>query len=441
MKRREFLGGAAALPLAAQASSARPNIIFILADDLGYGDLGCYGQHRIRTPHLDRMAAEGLRFTQAYAGSTVCAPSRCTLMTGLHTGHAQVRGNGFESDGMTPGPTVASVLREAGYKTCLSGKWGLGGPASQSLPNDAGFDEFFGFLNQMHAHNNYPEHLWKDKNEFFLKDNWFGRRKQFAPDLFTEHALDFLKRRRTDPHFLFLSYTVPHANNERGQVDAVGIDVPDLGPYAGESWPEVEKAFASCVTRMDADIGRVLAAAADNTLVIFTSDNGPHKEGNHNPEFFSSRGPLRGIKRDLYEGGIRVPTIAWWKGKIQPGVSDTPWAFWDFLPTAADLAGVKSPAGLDGVSIAPVLLGNRTITRSHFYWEFHEGGFAQAVRQGDWKLVRQKPKFAPELYHLPDDIGEQKDLAQREPARVRALVELLRVSRTEDPRYPASSIL
>jgi arylsulfatase A-like enzyme len=241
MRRREFLGAAsAAWPLAAQGSSPRPNIIFILADDLGYGDLGCYGQHRILTPNIDRLADEGLRFTQAYAGSTVCAPSRCTLMTGLHTGHAQVRGNGFEDQGMQPGPTLASVLKGAGYRTMLSGKWGLGGPMSKSMPNDAGFDEFFGFLNQMHAHNNFPEHLWENKREFFLKDNWFGRRKQFAPDLFTERALRFLAHPARDPYFLFLSYTVPHADNERGQIDPVGIDAPDLGPYAGESWPAVE---------------------------------------------------------------------------------------------------------------------------------------------------------------------------------------------------------
>jgi len=313
------------------------------------------------------------------------------------------------------------------------------------MPNDAGFDEFFGFLDQTHAHNSFPEHLWQNKNEYLIQDNWFGRRKVFAPDLFTARTLDFLSGAGNQPFFVELSYTVPHADNERARIDPVGIDVPDFGPYAGESWPDVEKAFAASITRMDADIGRILALLKekgldDNTLILFTSDNGPHKEGNHSPDFFSSRGPLRGLKRDLYEGGIRVPTLARWPAKIRkPAVSDVPWAFWDFLPTAAELAGLKAPGGLDGVSIVPALVAGSTIPRDYFYWEFHEGGFQQAVRQGDWKLVRQAPGFGLELFHLSDDIGERGNLASAEPARVKTMSELFRTARTEHPLYPAGA--
>ena len=447
MNRREFLGatiGGGAL--LAQVPPKRPNILFILADDLGYGDLGCYGQERIKTPNIDRLAAEGVRFTQAYAGSTVCAPSRCCLMTGKHTGHATVRGNKAPELGLRPDETtVASLLKQAGYRTALFGKWGLGGPETGSVPNTRGFDEFFGYLNQAHAHNSFPEHLWENQSEYLLRGNWFNQKKQFAPDLFSARTLSFIERQQRDPFFLYLAYTVPHADNELGLLQKNGIDAPDQGMYVREDWPDVEKNFAAIITRMDSDIGRILQLLKrkgldENTLVIFSSDNGPHKEGGHDAGFFRSSGPLRGVKRDLYEGGIRVPAIARWTKTIAPGkVSEFPWAFWDFLATAAELAGVRAPTGLDGISIVPALLGKEQRAHDYLYWEFFERGFQQAVRQGDWKLVRQAPNFKLELFNLRDDAGETRDLAATRAdvaARLRKLFESARAESKDFPTKP-----
>jgi arylsulfatase A-like enzyme len=443
--RRTFLNTLAAAPFVGGAQTRRPpNIVFILADDLGYGDLGCYGQQQIQTPHLDRLAAEGIRFTQTYAGATVCAPSRCCLMTGKHTGHATVRGNKRPELGLGPDePTVASLLKKAGYSTALFGKWGLGGPGMRSVPNSHGFDRFYGYLDQLHAHNSYPEHLWDNENEVFLTENWFNRRKTFSNDVFTEKALEYLKAHdAAKPLFLYLAYTIPHANNERGVMEKMGMDVPDYGPYGNKPWPDVEKAFAASITRMDADIGRVTKmlddrGLADNTLIVFSSDNGPHKEGNHNPAFFESSGAVRGFKRDLYDGGIRVPGIARWRGRIQAKqVSDAPWAFWDFTPTACALAGVTPPANIDGLDIRATLLDGKPIPRDHFYWEFHEGGFAQAVRSGDWKLVRQAPKYELELFDIKDDPRELRNMASVQPDVVSRLQRLFTTARTENPNFP-----
>jgi arylsulfatase A-like enzyme len=443
--RRNFLNTMAAAPLLAQAQTRRPpNIVFILADDLGYGDLGCYGQQQIQTPHLDRMAADGIRFTQAYAGATVCAPSRCCLMTGKHTGHATVRGNKRPELGLgRDEPTVASLLKKAGYSTALFGKWGLGGPGMRSVPNSHGFDRFYGYLDQLHAHNSYPEHLWDNENEVFLTENWFNRRKTFSHDLFTQKALEYLKAQDTaPPFFLYLAYTIPHANNERGVMESMGMDVPDYGPYADRKWPDVEKAFAASITRMDADIGRVIQTLdarglSQNTLVVFSSDNGPHKEGNHNPNFFESSGAVRGLKRDLYEGAIRVPGIAQWRGRIRAGQeSDAPWAFWDFLPTACSLAGVKPPPGIDGLDVSSTLLDGKPVARDHFYWEFHEGGFSQAVRSGDWKLVRQAPKLQLELFNIKDDPRELRNVAAAQPEITARLQRLFTTARTDNPNFP-----
>jgi len=433
--------------MGAETRRGRPNIIYILADDLGYANLGCYGQKRIKTPNLDRMAAEGIRFTQAYASATVCAPSRCGLMTGKHTGHATVRGNRWPELGLRKDElTVGQVLQQAGYRTALIGKWGLGGFDMDSHPNDKGFDVFFGYLNQVFAHNSFPEHIWDNKTELYLKENWFNGRKTFTNDLFSSRALDFIdKQDAAQPFFLYLAYTTPHANNERGQTDSNGMDSPDFGQYANEDWPDAEKAFAAIISRMDADIGKLFEKLRakgmdENTLVFFSSDNGPHREGHHNPDFFDDNGPLRGIKRDLYEGGIRVSTIARWPGAIQPGqVSDFVWAGWDFLPTAAELSGARVPKGIDGVSIVPVLTGKGTPPkRDYLYWEFHERGFHQAIRQGDWKLVRQGPAFKSELFNLKDDIGESNDLAARHPDIVKKLEALLMSARTEHPGFPTN---
>ena len=443
MNRREFLASSGAALLGAQTPARKPNIVFILADDLGYGDLGCYGQQRIRTPNLDRMAAEGTRFTQAYAGSTVCAPSRCALMTGRHTGHATVRGNKRPELGLAKNePTVAGVLREAGYRTALFGKWGLGGPGAGSVPNTCGFDEFYGYLDQLHAHTSYPEHLWDNQNEAFLTENWFGQRKSFSNDLFTRRALDFIGRQGDAPFFLYLAYTVPHANNELGRFQENGMEAPDEGPYAAESWKPVEKTFAASITRMDSDIGRILEAIRSqgldgNTLVIFSSDNGPHREGNHDPDFFRSRGPLRGIKRDLYEGGVRVPAIARWPGMTPAGkTSDAVLAFWDFLPTAAELAGATPPRAIDGASFVPALTGKPSGAGRTLYWEFHEGGFHQAARRRNWKLVRQGREQKLELFDLAEDIGETRNLAADRPAVVRELEAQFRAARTDSPWFP-----
>jgi len=420
-------------------------MVFILADDLGYGDLGCYGQSRIRTPNIDRLAAGGIRFSQAYAGSTVCAPSRCCLMTGKHTGHATVRGNRKPELGLSPDEaTVASVLKRAGYETALFGKWGLGGPGTGSVPNTRGFDHFFGYLDQQHAHNAYPEHLWDNQNEIFLTGNWFYQRQRFAPDLFADRAVEFLLKGGAKPFFLYFPTILPHANNELGRVHPNGMESPDLGPYSGQPWPDVEKTFAAAVTRVDGYVGRILDAlerrgAMENTLVVFSSDNGPHAEGNHSAKFFESSGAVRGIKRDLYDGGIRVPAITHWKGTIKPGqVSDAQWAFWDFLPAACALAGAPAPSGLDGVNVLDTLVEGKPVRRNFLYWEFHEGGFSRAIRQGDWKLVCQRPKFAYELFDLSSDVGERNNVAAKHPSVVARLRKLMDSARTPHPAFPVT---
>ncbi len=447
MNRREFLAASAAAIAAPRVgrSAQQPNILFILADDLGYGDLGCYGQQQILTPNLDRLAASGMRFTQAYAGSTVCAPSRCSLMTGYHTGHATIRGNKKPELGIKSSEvTVASLLKKSGYETALFGKWGMGGPATGSVPNTRGFDHFFGYLNQQHAHNYYPEHLWENQDEFFLTANWFDQRKQYAPDLFALRVLDFLKRPRRQPFFIYYTPTIPHANNELGQLKGNGMEVPDNSAYSSRDWPDTEKNFAAMVTRLDSDVGRILdqlkaAGQEQNTLVIFTSDNGPHKEGGRNPGFFRSSGPLRGIKRDLYEGGIRVPFIARWPGVVPAGsVSEQVIAFWDFLPTAAALCGSAAPQALDGSSFVDALSGKKQSSHAPLYWEFHEGRFAQAVRMEDWKGVRLNPGQPIELFDLAGDPGEKVDVSAKHADIVKRISGLLDSCRTESPDFPVS---
>jgi arylsulfatase A-like enzyme len=428
------------------ASSSRPNIVFILADDLGYGDLGCYGQTKIRTPNIDRLAREGMRFTDFYAGSTVCAPSRCCLMTGLHTGHAQIRGNvtvPLAADTVT----VARVLKQAGYATAMIGKWGLGEPGSTGVPNRQGFDDFFGYLNQVHAHNYYPDYLWNNEERFPL-DNVVERgvatkRVQYSNDLFADRAIDYLKAHRGQQFFLYLPFTIPHANNEAKQR---GMEVPSLDPYANEPWPEPQKAQAAMITRLDGYVGRIMAELAtlgldDKTIVFFSSDNGPHKEGGGDPEFFHSSGPLRGIKRSLHDGGIRVPLIARWPGHIAAGATnDHVCAFWDFLPTAAELSGGHSPSNIDGISFVPTLLGKSQSSHAqpqhdYLYWEFSEGGFAQAIRAGRWKGVRPLDRSL-ELYDLETDLGETRNVAAEHPGIVTRLEDDLKAARTDSEAFP-----
>jgi len=454
MRRREFLTnvgrgvaavlGASQLPLSTRAQGAetgeakaarRPNIIFILADDLGYGDVGCYGQKVVRTPNIDKLAAEGVRFTDSYAGSTVCAPSRCALMTGLHTGHCHIRGNA-QVPLRPEDTTVAEILKKAGYVTGIVGKWGLGEPETTGIPTKKGFDEWFGYLNQTHAHNYYPDYLWRNEEKVPLDG------KQYSHDLFTREALDFVKRHKSRPFFLYLAYTTPHANNELGNQTGNGMEVPSYDPYSNESWPPPEKGRAAMITRMDTDIGKLMSLLKDlgldeNTVVFFSSDNGPHREGGSSPDFFQSHGPLRGIKRDLYDGGVRVPMIVRWPGKIQPNtVSDQVWAFWDFPPTAARIAGVEFPAEMDGIPMLPALLGKPQKNHEYLYWEFHEGGFKQAVRMGNWKGVRLDPSLPVELYDLKTDTGEEKNIADKHPDIAAKMGEIMKSARTDSKEFP-----
>jgi arylsulfatase A-like enzyme len=433
------------------SAQTRPNIIFIQADDLGYGDLRCYGQRKFKTPNIDRLAAEGLRFTQYYAGSTVCAPSRSALMSGQHTGHTRIRGNA-RYPLLPEDMTVAEVLKAtpgAGYKTALIGKWGLGEAGTTGVPNRQGFDYFFGYLNQRHAHNYYPTFLWRDQERIKLRNvvpdedeegsGISTNRVDYSHDLMAEEALKFLERNSGGPFFLYLAFTIPHANNEAKNK---GMEVPDLGEFAGEDWPDQEKAKAAMITRMDRDVGRLMASLKklgidDNTLIFFTSDNGPHREGGADPDFFDSNGPLRGIKRDLYEGGIRVPMIARWPKRIKAGAkSDQVWAHWDLLPTVAEIVGVKPPANIDGISMLNALLGRRQRNHEFLYWEFHERGFSQAARMGDWKAVRKSPDSPLELYDLKNDLGEQNDVAVKHPEVVKKIEDYLKTARTESELWP-----
>ena len=431
------------------AEPAKPNLIYLLADDLGYGDLGSYGQQLIRTPHLDKMAADGLRLTQHYAGAPSCHPSRCVLFTGKHTGHAFIRGNSKLP--LRPGDyTLSQMLKEAGYATGGIGKWALGDHDSTGAPWRKGMDEFFDYLDQTHAHTYYPDHLWKNGERLEIPENTDGKREVYSHDLFAEFALDFIRRHKDEPFFFYGAFTIPHAE----------VTVPDdsLAEYL-DKWPE-PKAFpgsktycpqdkprahrAGMITRLDRDIGRLLdlldeLGLAENTLVIFTSDNGPITAGGQDPEFFDSNGPLRDLKFTLYEGGIRVPFLARWKGKIAPGtVSDHVSDFADIVPTLAAAAGIAVPDSFgerDGVSILPTLFGagGEQENRAHFYWE---AAPQQAARRGDWKAYRPTPGKPIQLYHLGDDIGETRDLAGENPDLVLEFERLMAELRTDSTEFP-----
>lgn len=443
MQRRAFLASLGAGALTA-APRRKPNIVWIMADDLGYGDLGCYGGTAIATPNLDGLASGGLRFRQAYAGSTVCAPSRCAFMTGLHSGHGHIRGNTFtRPEGQQPlpegTPTLGRLLKEAGYATGAFGKWALGGPGSSGEPAKQGFDVFFGYLCQNLAHEYYPTMLRRNSDAVALDG------KTYSHDLIFNEALAFIRQRRDRPFFAYIPVTLPHGK----------LDVPDATAYADRPWPQPVKNYAAMVSRLDRDVGRLLQLLRDlrleeNTLVFFASDNGAEiyyfRKTGGSPDLvpdyirhLRSSGPLRGFKRDLYEGGIRVPLIVRWPGRIQPGVTDHVCAFWDALPTLADLTGHSVPDHVDGISFAPTLLGGKQRKHDHLYWEFHEGGFAQAVRFRDWKAVRRGPAEAIELYDLQHDLGERLDLATRHPDLVGEAARLMRTCRTGSPLFPIVS--
>jgi len=433
-----------------------PNIVFILADDLGYGDVGCYGQKRIQTPNIDRLAKEGLRFTDFYAGCTVCAPSRCVLMTGYHTGHAHIRGNaGREKPEIQvlrdSDVTVAEVLKKAGYATALCGKWGLGDEGTIGTPNKQGFDYFFGYFNQFHAHNYYPAYLIKNEERYPLKnvvpgEGPFGsgaatKQVEYSADLITAEALKWVEHHKDGPFFLYYSPTLPHANNEGGKN---GMEVPELGQYANTDWPQQQKAHAAMISRLDADVGRLMELIKklgidDNTLVFFSSDNGPHREGGNDPDFNDSNGPLQGIKRDLTEGGIRVPFIARWPGKITPGASQLVGAFQDMMPTLAELtsAGSEVPKDIDGVSIVPTLLGESSKQKQHeyLYWTFYERGGGQAIRAGNWKAIQQPMDLPVRLYDLSSDLGEERDVATQQPEVTAKLKAMMKAAYAPHPNW------
>lgn len=457
------------VPAAMSGVEGKPNIIYILADDLGYGDLGCYGSTKILTPCLDRMAAEGMRFTNHYSGQTVCSPSRCSLMTGMHMGHASVKANGQQLD--PKDVTIAEILKEAGYATGGAGKWGLAkGPSATNSPNNQGFDHWMGYDNQGFAHFHYPEYLWRNQTKVEYPENlgirdekgdYYIKEGTYSHDEFTKEALGFIKDNKDNPFFLYLPYAVPHAE--------LIVPAESLEPYEKLGWPETPKTkagysngnmkdqgygsqyitgycaqdqpnatYAGMVSRMDRDIGRIMdlldeLGIAENTIIMFGSDNGPTPEGGHNLEFLNSAGGFRGVKRDIYEGGIRTPFIVRWKSKIQPGTeSDLISHFSDFLPTACDLADVD-PGNVDGVSLVPTFLGKPQEQKQHryLYWEWKN---LQALRVGKWKffymnatIPEQEPVY--ELYDLVQDPAEQNNVVAEHPDLVAEFLPYLKEAR------------
>ncbi|MCU4157866.1 arylsulfatase [Carboxylicivirga sp. A043] len=448
----------------------QPNIIYILADDLGYGDLGCYGQTKFETPNLDRMAAEGMLFTQHYAGSTVCAPSRSVLLTGQHTGHTPIRGNKeYDPEGQHPlgsqAYTLAEMLKEAGYATGAFGKWGLGFVGTEGDPNNQGFDEFYGYNCQRQAHRYYPMHLWHNSQKVMLEENDFKNTELYSGDLIHEQALKFIEDNKDQPFFMYYPNVIPHAElimpegemmkkyrgkfEEEPHVDnRPGADYGDE-PFEVKyycSQPEPRTTFAAMVSLLDKQVGEVFTKLKelgidDNTIVMFSSDNGPHKEGGADPDFFKSGGGLRGYKRDLYEGGVRAPMIVRWPGKIK-GKSKTKHvsAFWDVMPTLADAAGVPVPKNIDGISFMPELLGEQQEQHDYLYWEFHEQGGKQAVRNGKWKAVRlncfDEAKTTVELYDLSADRGEQNNVAAEYPQIVEEMLVIMQKEHMNQPDFP-----
>ncbi len=451
--------------LAAATSERPPNIVFILADDLGYGDLSSYGQQHFSTPNIDRLATEGMRFTQHYSGATVCAPSRSALMTGLHTGHTPIRGNkGIQPEGQHPLPagtrTLAGLLQDAGYTTGVFGKWGLGYPGSEGEPLSQGFDRFFGYNCQRLAHHYYPLHLWENDRIVPLEGNRDRASGQYAPDIIHDRTLEFIEENRDRAFFCFVASIIPHAElaapesqmeKHRGrygvEIPYVGIDDgPKFrqGPYQSQAEPKA--AFAAMIEILDRQVGEIAAALErlglrENTLIIFTSDNGPAREGGADPAYFNSNGGLRGIKRDLYEGGIRVPMIANWPGRIRAGSeSGHISAFWDFFPTFAELAGQEPPKGLDGLSMVPTLFeSGEQQQHDYLYWEFHEHGGRVALRQGDWKVVRYDVLANPDgpvaLFNLARDPSEKHNLSAQHPEVTKRLSNLLAQARSPSPVF------
>jgi len=458
MKRRDFLRtvtGATAAAVLSQTSRGegiprdrrRPNVLFILADDLGYGHLGCYGQKIIQTPNLDRLAAEGMRFTQAYAGCTVCAPSRSVLMTGLHMGHTAVRENPGGIPLSSEDVTVAEVLKQAGYVTGCFGKWGLGDAETTGVPTRQGFEQFFGYLHQVHAHFYYPEYLWQNQDRYPLPGNAGGEKGQYSHDEIIRHAMAFIRSNKDRPFFCYLPVTLPHAELSVPE-DSLKLysgkfeEESFLNPRPGYAAPREPKAtLAAMITHMDRSVGQVVGllgelGIAENTIVFFTSDNGGPGPYGIKGDFFRANGPLRDYKTSMYEGGLRVPMIVRWRGRIAADVvSDHVWYFPDVLPTLAELCGAEAPSGIDGVSVVPTLLGEAAVAREQpkhvfLYWEFaSDKRFRQAVRMGDWKGVRPKPDGPLELYDLGRDVGEKHNVAAEHPEMVATIETYLKTCR------------
>ena len=424
-----------------------------MADDMGYGDLGCYGNQKIKTPNIDGLATEGIRFTNFYAGSTVCAPSRCTLMTGKHTGQAYIKGNfGLDSLGNLPIPkseiTVAEILKQRGYQTGVIGKWGLGGPKTEGGPNQQGFDYSYCFLDQRNAHEYYPPFIWENEEKVMLSNQ--PGENAYIHDLFTQKSVDFIRKNQEEPFFLYLPYTIPHGKYQ----------VPDLGPYADREWNEKQKAYAAMITRMDRDVGEIMKLLKDlnldeHTIVFFTSDNGAVSDTNLT-DFFQSNGILRGYKRDLYEGGIRVPMIVRWPGTIEQGIiSEHPAALWDFLPTAAEVAGADVSSAINGVSFLPELIGNSQPQNDYLFWEYFRYNYgwqpgdqrprnflsSQAVRKGNWKAVKnglnQKSNPEIELFDLKTDPREQNNLANEHPEIVEEMNQIMQKAHRDTEFFKA----
>lgn len=456
-------GAVMALPLVSANKSvaaekqSKPNVIFILADDLGIGDLGCYGQDRIKTPAIDNLAKTGMKFTQHYSGSTVSAPSRCVLLTGKHTGHSYIRGNkGYVADDgrhydlnlKDSEVTLGEIFKTKDYVTACVGKWGLGGPSGEGHPNNQGFDYFFGYLGQGNAHSYYPKQLFENNNPVMLNH------KVYTHDLIMEKAMDFIKDNSGKPFFMYLTPTIPHAdlvvpNNELFDYDGKFPETPynKKGSYCSQEKPRAT--FAAMVTRLDRDIQKIVdllneKGISENTIIVFSSDNGTHREGGHDPRFFDSNGPFRGTKRDLYEGGIRTPYIVNWPAVIKPGsVSYHVSAFWDFMPTMCELIGADKPQGIDGVSFLSTLTGKgKQKQHDYLYFEFHEQGGKQAVIKDRWKLVHlqvnnpKKEKY--ELYNLDSDPSEIADVAKLYPAKVKELKNIMLKARTTNENWKFS---
>lgn len=454
-----------------EADNRPPNIIYILADDLGYGDLGCYGQNVLSSPHIDQLAAEGMRFTQHYSGATVCAPSRASLITGKQPGKSSVRGNGPVGQILQPEEiTLPEAIKSAGYRSAIIGKWGIGNGMKPDDPLQNGFDEAYGYINMWHAHNFFPEFLYKNGKKVLLEGNetdWSYAYREGMPEgtgiakekqrytlfEFEREAMDFIERNKDNSFFLYLALNMPHANNEAGSLAGDGMEVPmrkkngqwlpDYGQFENKDWPNPEKGFARMIELIDETVGKVERKLTElnlneKTLIIFTSDNGPHQEGKHQVDFFDSNSQLRGKKRDLYEGGIRVPMIAKWTGNIPAGtMSHHQSAFWDIMPTFCEIAGVAVPEAADGVSFLPTLLEKGAQKQaSYLYWEFYEQGGKQAIRQGDWKYIKlnvRDPRKAVirELYKLDSDLAEENNLVDQYPELVSAFEEMMEEAHTE----------